>query len=74
MQIVDNINNTTPFFALTEGDIFRDADGVLLMKMSAIDSTNGTHYNCVSLDGACPYGIDSSERVTKINKAVLTLG
>lgn len=74
MQIVDNINNTTPFFALTEGDIFRGADGILLMKMSAIDSTDGAHYNSVSLDGACPYGVDSNERVTKINKAVLTLG
>ena len=74
MQIVDNINNSTPFFTLTEGDIFRDADGVLLMKMTAIDSTDGRHYNCVSLADAHLYSIDSSGRVTKINEAVLTLG
>lgn len=74
MQIVDNINSTTPFFTLAVGDIFRDADGVLLMKMTAIESSDGAHYNCVSLDGACPYSIDANERVTKINKAVLTLG
>ena len=74
MQIVDNINNTVPFFTLTEGDVFRDADGVLLMKMTHIDSTDGAHYNCVSLSDAYPYGVDANERVTKIAKAVLTLG
>ena len=74
MKIVDNTNRTIPFCTLDEGDVFRDADGVLLMKMTAIESADGAHYNCVSLDGACPYSIDANERVTKINKAVLTLG
>lgn len=74
MKIVDNINNSVPFFTLTEGDVFRDADGVLLMKMTAFDSTEGAHYNCISLVDACPYGLDSIERVTKIANAVLTLG
>lgn len=74
MQIIDNINNTSAFFTLTEGDIFRDADGVLMMKVTAIDGADGHIYNCVSLSGACPYSIDANERVTKIGKAVLTLG
>lgn len=74
MKITDNTNKTVPFYILTEGDVFRDADGVLLMKMSAVDSTDGARYNCVTLDEACPYGIDINERVTKIEKAVLTLG
>lgn len=74
MQIVDNINNTTSFFSLAEGDIFRDADGVLMMKMTDIESSNGRHYNCVSLIDAHPYSADANERVTKVHKAVLTLG
>ena len=74
LKIVDNINNSVPFFTLTEGDVFRDADGVLLMKMTAFDSTDGAHYNCISLVDACPYGLDGNERVTKIERATLTLG
>jgi hypothetical protein len=73
MKIVDNITKTVPFCTLYEGDVFRDADGVLLMKMTAFDSTDGAHYNCISLVDACPYGVDANERVTKIANAVLTL-
>lgn len=74
MKIVDNTNKTVPFFLLTEGDVFRDADGALLMKMTRIDGTDGVLYNCVTLFDGCPLGMDSEERVTKIEKAVLTLG
>lgn len=74
MQIIDNINDTSAFFTLTEGDIFRDADGVLLMKMNRIDSTEGDFFNCVDLSDGVPYSVNVNERVTKIEKAVLTLG
>lgn len=74
MKIVDNTNKTTPFCLLSEGDVFREADGVLLMKMTHIDGTDGVLYNCVTLFDGTPYGMDSKERVTKIEKAVLTLG
>lgn len=73
MKIVDNTNKTTPFFVLNEGDVFRDADGTLLMKMTHIDSVDGV-LNCVTLFDGVPLGMDSEERVTKIEKAVLTLG
>lgn len=74
MKIVDNTNKTVPFFLLTEGDVFRDVDGTLLMKMVHIDGTDGVLYNCVTLFDGVPLGMDSEERVTKIEKAVLTLG
>ena len=74
MKIVDNTNRTIPFCTLDEGDVFRDADGVLLMKMCRIDSTDGGFYNCVALFDGVTLGVDANERVTKIEKAVLTLG
>ena len=73
MKIVDNTKRTIPFFELTEGDVFRDADGVVLMKMGHIDSTDGVLYNCVDLSDGVPYDVDANEKVTKIEKAVLTL-
>lgn len=74
MKIVDNTKRTIPFFELTEGDVFRDADGVLLMRMNRIDSTKGDFFNCVDLSDGVPYSVNANERVTKIEKAVLTLG
>lgn len=74
MKIVDNTKRTIPFFELTEGDVFRDADGVLLMRMNRIDSTEGNFFNCVDLSDGVPYSVNANERVTKIEKAVLTLG
>jgi hypothetical protein len=74
MKIVDNTTKTTTFGTLDEGDVFRDADGVLLMKMGRIDSTGGVLYNSVALFDGAPLGFEVSERVTKIERAVLTLG
>ena len=73
MKIVDNTHKTVPFCTLTEGDVFRDTDGTVLMKMTHIDSTDGVLYNCVTLFDGVPLGMDSKEKVTKIEKAVLTL-
>ena len=74
MKIVDNTTKTTPFCTLDEGDVFRDMDGVLLMKMGHIDATDGVLYNCVALFDGVPLSVDANEKVTKIERAVLTLG
>lgn len=74
MKIIDNTTKTIPFCTLNEGDVFRDVDGVLLMKMGHIDSTDGVLYNCVALFDGVPFGVDANEKVTKIERAVLTLG
>ena len=74
MKIVDNTTKTVSFCTLEEGDVFRDVDGVLLMKIGHIDATNGGLYNCVALFDGVPYGVDANEKVTKIERAVLTLG
>ena len=74
MKIVDNTTKTVSFCTLDEGDVFRDADGVLLMKMGHIDSTDGVLYNSVALFDGVPLNVDATEKVTKIERAVLTLG
>lgn len=74
MKIVDNTTTTVPFRTLQQGDVFRDVDGTLLMKMTHIDSTEKILYNCVTLSDGCPMGFGAEEKVTKIEKAVLTLG
>ena len=74
MKIVDNTKKTVPFCTLEEGDVFRDVDDILLMKIGHINSTDGGLYNCVALFDGVPYSVDTNEKVTKIEKAVLTVG
>lgn len=44
------------------------------MRMNRIDSTEGDFFNCVDLSDGVSYSVNANERVTKIEKAVLTLG